>query len=192
MRQRPSNPMKVIGKLFTVLAVLACVAASGDKSKLVWNHIKADPGSPFLIPSKEVAALRPLRVINGRLFDFTIPMTYERHLTFALDRSWEDKFQFKGKVLQVVDDGLLITPKHGETFLIRNHPRQDELVDGDAVSVWAVPVGPYSYVAVLGSKKTIAAFDCGRPFNPKTDKFDFLIRYTERGLVEVKIPQPQQ
>ena len=63
-------------------------------------------------------------------------------------------------VLQVLPDGLLMrsSVQDGEPWLLRGHPQQATLVDGAHVTCTATPEGRYTYSAVSGGTKTIAAW----------------------------------
>jgi len=73
-----------------------------------------------------------------------------------------------GKVVQVLDDGLLIDCKYTTTcsFLglvfVKDYPEQGNVVDGNWISPMGMMDGRYQYVSVDGAKHTVALFRCAR------------------------------
>jgi hypothetical protein len=84
----------------------------------------------------------------------------------ALNMSNRAAVRLEGKILQINDDGLLLTgtglgDQQYPVFVKNVGTRQ--LVDGDRVSVVAVPSDPHQYVDIHGAQRTILAFDAAKP-----------------------------
>lgn len=71
------------------------------------------------------------------------------------------------KVQQVIPDGLIVRLEDGPA-LIKNHPKQKMLVDGDSIGalIFALKGNPYQYKDVLGATRTIRAYDFGVVVSP--------------------------
>ena len=127
----------------------------------------------------------PLRVINGTLYDFTpffVGFDKEDETLFEDFRS----YVVHGKVLQVLDDGILVDEKktHLKLFLI-NWRYEGSAFDGSSVETLAVLVGRHQYTATSGARSTVIKYDCGHFYNPDTDSFTkkkLILRGSEKEM----------
>jgi S1-C subfamily serine protease len=117
---------------------------------------------------------KPLRVINGELYDFS-PL-YQ----LTTDGTWTDDevanvfddWTVHGKVIQVLKDGLLVEESRlDRPVFLKNYRHQDTVVDDTPITVFALVSGRYTYENTAGAENTIFAFDCGRTYNPNSDNF---------------------
>ncbi|MBM3859220.1 MAG: hypothetical protein FJ395_06175 [Verrucomicrobia bacterium] len=83
----------------------------------------------------------------------------KRSLLNPQNEKWS-QFLIRGKVLQVLADGILVDCGSRNVFL-RNHPQKAKLVDGAEIHAVAIPVAPYSYVNTMGARTTVAGYDFG-------------------------------
>lgn len=95
----------------------------------------------------------PLRVIDGKLYDFTALMVAEDPIDFS---TWT----VRGKVLQVLSDGLLIK-RSDDVVHLRHWDDQFAATDGAPVFSGAIITGRYRYTSVAGSVSTVIDYDCG-------------------------------
>lgn len=86
----------------------------------------------------------------------------------------------KGKVFQVVSDGLLVdvtpmvispitfrmVPGDFKLVMLKNYPFARSVVDGEAINCEADADGRYQYVATSGGSKTIEQYRCPDPPPP--------------------------
>jgi hypothetical protein len=72
-------------------------------------------------------------------------------------------FRLQGKILQVNNEGLLLTGTgFGDPIFVKNVDARHS-VDGDWVSVLAIAVDPHQYTDTQGARRTIRAFDAAQP-----------------------------
>jgi hypothetical protein len=110
----------------------------------------------------------PLRVIDGKLYDFS-----EYFTSKWISGPGYSKYEVQGKVAQVLDDGLLIADSQRDRMIyLKNYRYQEDAVDGMKIKALAIPIGRKQYVTTQGTKATVALHDCGRYYDPKTDKFE--------------------
>jgi hypothetical protein len=66
-----------------------------------------------------------------------------------------------GKILQISSEGVLLHILGKDQPIIIRHVDTGNHVDGDNVSIDAVPAGTFQYVNAAGSTSTIRAYDAG-------------------------------
>ena len=77
-------------------------------------------------------------------------------------------------VKQVTQDGLIVRLNSEQDVellvLLKNHPKQKTVVDGDAIIdlMFVVKNLPYQYTGVLGQIRTISSYDLGVVVPPPT------------------------
>jgi hypothetical protein len=77
---------------------------------------------------------------------------------------WEkEATQVTGTLFQVTDDGILIHLAVGGQLVFVKHADSGQFIDGDSVTILAVPCAPYRYTNTQGATKTIRAFDAAPP-----------------------------
>ena len=115
---------------------------------------------------------KPLRKIDGKIVNITPHCAQlqkiqrgEKYDASQILPGWE---LFFCKVLQVLDDGLLVTKfefpnidSNGETVFVRNLPSEDSVVDGERRYFFAKNVGRYSYKTTAGARATVPSYDYG-------------------------------
>jgi hypothetical protein len=134
----------------------------------------------------------PFRRVDGKVYDLRARYQWEANWSqydskYDADqakpyKSWMGDEWTTWKVLQVVDDGLLIegeyktldldgppfyVTKHTEPFMLVNYPDQKTVVDNQVIHFLALKTGTYSYTSVGGGTKTITKCDYGIPFTPQ-------------------------
>jgi hypothetical protein len=63
-----------------------------------------------------------------------------------------------GKILTIVDEGLLLMDEDGKVFLLTAHPQQASLVDDDFVRCKAKAAGVYKYGSIFGGRRTVRSY----------------------------------
>jgi hypothetical protein len=140
--------------------------------------------------TKDVVAERPLRILNNNLYDLSLVMVDTFKSDYGIHRGllWSSPWCVRGKILSVVEDGLLINCNQAGNVFLKHYPGfSSELTDGASVACFAIPDGRYQYKAVSGAQTTVPALDCGRIFDPKHDHFALMSRFTQDGPVSVKV-----
>lgn len=87
-----------------------------------------------------------------------------------------------GRITQVVDDGVLFAWGNRSGFLVVN-PRG--LADDDYFSMIAREVGTYSYITVMGARRTVPQYlpadDAVQPVTPE-ELYEYFLRHRVRGF----------
>lgn len=120
-----------------------------------------------------VRTQKPLRVINGRLYDFSLPlMEMRRGINTDLLVDRYARYVLLGTVFQVANDGLLIKQYYTDDIVfLKNYPREDVVLDDSRVHTIALVADRYQYTTVLGATRTTVLYDWGRVYDPDTDNF---------------------
>lgn len=190
--------MKIISVvLLLFLPILAKAQTNAAATATARTNIIAPPQSatttnkvdPNLLARRAgfIKEYRPLRVIDGKLYDFS-PFFIERA---SGDPAWAERLYsdwlVKGKVIQVTKDGLLVDNESTDlAVFIKNYPRQNSKFDGAAFQSLVVLSGRYQYVNTLGAIKTVVAYDCGHYFNPSNETFTVKHYIKPNGTTEEK------
>jgi hypothetical protein len=162
--------MRVIVARALVLVVFSVTIAAGQTEAEKFAAAKAER-------QKFIKEKHPLRVIGGKLYDFT-------PLINSKDEDAYSTWVVHGKVLQVTDDGLLV--KRGSlTVHLRNYRNQSSVIDGSEVICAAAVVGRYQYTTVSGSKSTVVDYDCGT-------YWDYKEKFSKKTLVMVWTAEAQE
>ena len=188
---------------------------SSNDLAFVKNIQKTNNEAALLEARKEfVKKYEPLRVINGELYDFSVLFSLRSQVdqdaqkgvssfSFKLSESAIfcvlDSRTVSGKVIQVLDDGLLVHEQRDVGFFkkdgsfdflpldrfifLKNYRGQSKVVDGSSIRAFALPSGRHQYENTMGAGQTILAFDCGRIYNPDSDTFSnkTIFTYTKSG-----------
>lgn len=73
------------------------------------------------------------------------------------------KYRVKGKVIQVTDNGLLISDILSEkTVLVKDYENENLITDDDEINVSGLYLGRTQYIAVSGGQKTVPLFYCSK------------------------------
>jgi hypothetical protein len=151
--------------------------------------------SNWELRQKFIAEHHPLRIIDGKLYDFT-------PLFVAMDTAeplapWK-QYVVYGKVMNVIaEGGLLLTGDDGLVTHIKNYVNERAVVDGSQVRAVCMLVGRYQYTSTTGSQKTVFSYDCGRYYDPEKDSAftnKFLVDFIGPRLVrllEIDHPMPK-
>lgn len=88
----------------------------------------------------------------------------DNHGSSVSAEEWEKQaVRVTGTLFQVTDDGVIIKLSVGGQLVFVKHADSDQFIDGDVVTVSAIPCKPYRYVDVRGGTRTVRAFDATRP-----------------------------
>jgi hypothetical protein len=84
-----------------------------------------------------------------------------------LDSVLQRREPVTGKVIQKIDDGLLVSREFGygdnlsyKTILLKDFSYYDKVAADDPISCYAIPVGNYSYKTVNDSENTVHIYTC--------------------------------
>lgn len=91
----------------------------------------------------------------------TIAKWEARKLAFKRQPDQWSEYCVSGRVIQVLTDSLLVAKDDHAIVMLKNHPKQETLVDGDTVAEVAVPVGRTNYVNTAGATSTVKVYDFG-------------------------------
>ncbi len=166
----------------------------------------AEAGKAAVEKSKSKAALqerearerfiekhRPLRVISGRLYDFSALYQLRQ-----FDSTWNDRnlasafvdWTVYGEVTQVLEDGIVVQePRLGGEVFLKNYHDQTSRIKGSTIFAFALQSGQYNYADGGGEKITLSAFDCGRIYDPNTDLFSTKTVYAYRETASSIYPE---
>ncbi|HTX20278.1 MAG TPA: serine protease [Candidatus Aquilonibacter sp.] len=136
---------------------------------------------------KFIEEYEPLRVINGELYDFSVLYQLTSDGTWSDDdiANVFDDWTVHGKVIQVLNDGLLVEESRlDQAVFLKNYRHQDAVVDDTPITAFALLSGRYTYENTAGAENTIFAFDCGRTYNPNSDTFSNKTVLTYRKVGE--------
>lgn len=107
----------------------------------------------------------PLSEIGGspRKTESLVPDWQKRNSECLKNNGKFSQYLVKGFVLEVLDDGVLISCSPGSVFL-KNYPNQKTVVDKDKIDVIAVPVGRLQLPSSSGTgTRTVKEYDYGVP-----------------------------
>ena len=148
---------------------------SSNDQAFVKNIQKTNNEAVLLEARKKfISELEPLRVIDGELYDFSVLYQVTRDGTWseAEIASVFEAWTVSGKIIQVLDDGLLVDESRlDRVVFLKNYRGQSTAIDDSSITAFALPSGRYQYENTEGVENTILAFDCGRTYNPNSDKF---------------------
>jgi Sel1 repeat-containing protein len=109
----------------------------------------------------------PYRISGGRTYDLSPLFLWLKNNSAS--KQPLDEWEFiRGKVLQVLGDGLLIDcydregrERSSRTIFVTNEPNADWIVDDETFVTVARSNGRHQYNSVLGARKTVESYDHG-------------------------------
>jgi hypothetical protein len=130
-------------KLNEIVAARSAAKLRADQLLAEQNDIKEREDRKEFVQTRH-----PLRVIEGKLDDFTWALKY--------GPQGYEIWMIKGKVLQVLNDGLLVRRDDVDlTIFLKNSSKQETAIDGSPIKTLAVPVGRYQYLNTQGAQQTV-------------------------------------
>jgi len=116
---------------------------------------------------------KPLRVIEGKVYDFTFIIQQES------TSRWAENYVVRGTAKQARDEGLLVETKNGNLVFLLNAGERE----GSSIKCLALPVGQFEYKNKSGATDAIPKYDAGMFFDPAKHQFDTAILLAERGEI---------
>lgn len=74
-----------------------------------------------------------------------------------------------GKVIQVIDDGLIIEDKTKQIVLLKDYENEKSITDDELIHALSVRIGRYQYKSLSGVVKTIPVFYAANPIPRSVD-----------------------
>jgi hypothetical protein len=147
-------------RIVTLCTALATALHAAPPASFVWH------GKTVVLAETERLNDGQIRLRDGSIVPVSAVPVILRHAIPARPAGRE----ISNRVLQVLPDGLLlaVTVTHIEPYgtvwektydpvFLRGHPEQEKLVDGSLVHCLAADDGRYTYTAVNGAARTVAA-----------------------------------
>lgn len=103
------------------------------------------------------------RMVGNTIYDFSPVL---KTSIYATEKRYA-KYGFGAKIVQVLDDGLLVEGSNThlyerQLFFVTDSPAQATAIDGKAIAVLGFPSGRYQYINTLGARMTILKFTSAR------------------------------
>ncbi|MGD0349395.1 MAG: hypothetical protein ABSB84_03655 [Verrucomicrobiota bacterium] len=188
-----------MGKIKNLILAFGFVASSctnAQISPVIDRYYHSQELMPFAVNTNDLswkfAPIMPFRKVDsGKIIDFTLPINAQR--SGWLIPHWSDDYFINGKVLSIIDDGILVkldepSLNQGNVVFLKNYPHQKTAIDGDPIFDIAYPSTNYTckYTTVQGNEATVRCYDYGEIVVPNKVPFD-VVRITPVGEIAVTI-----
>ena len=184
-----SGTTAVVIKIDGTNCILKIANLSSNDQVFVKNIQKTNNEAALLEARKEfIKKYEPLRVINGELYDFSVLYQLTSNGTWSDDTvaSIFGDCTLRGKVIQVLKDGLLVEDSRlDRAVFVKNYRHQNAAVDDMPIKAFALVSGRYTYENTAGAENTVFAFDCGRTYDPSRDEFSNKVVLTYKVVSSV-------
>ena len=148
------EPIAALNKYFSYLPMVDKYGSENDKAAVLYSQIGAEIKNEDNTPADKMTEVqKALKNIDKSLRS---SQWYKKKMDYVLTPPFV--------VRQVTSDGLIVEGNAGK-FLLKNHPKQKGVVDGDVLTdtkVWfALKTKPFQFTDVSGAVRTIKSYDMG-------------------------------